>query len=91
MLITYDEPKRLINLREHGFDFAEFQDGFDFSTAVRFETYSSRTGRARFGLIGLLHGEVVVVGIVSPLGSEALSLVSLRHADKKERARYDRH
>lgn len=86
MRITYDEPKRALNLEVHGFDFADFAEGFDFDTAKQFPTYASPfTGRTRFGLIGWFRGEVVVVGIVSPLGSEALSLVSFRHASKRER------
>ena len=88
MLIVYDEAKRLTNLDKHGLDMDDFADGFDFRSAVRFDAYISPTGRSRFGLIGWFRGELVVVGIVSPLGSEALSLVSFRPANVKERARY---
>lgn len=85
MLIVFDEAKRLSNLRKHGLDMDGFVDGFDFRTARRFEAYTSRTGRTRFALIGWLGGELVVVAIISPLGSEALSLVSLRTASLTER------
>lgn len=88
MRITYGEPKRQLNLQAHGLDFADFEAGFDFTTAVRFETYPSSTGRARYALIGWYRGKLVTVGILSPLGSEALSLVSFRPASKKERAAY---
>ena len=88
MVIVYDEAKRLTNLDKHGLDMDDFADGFDFWSAVRFGAYVSATGRSRFGLIGWFRGELVVVAIISPLGSEALSLISLRPANVKERARY---
>ena len=85
MRIIIDDPKRLSNLRKHGLDMADFEEGFDFDGAKQFPTYPSRTGRFRFGLIGWFNGVVVVAAIVSPLGSEALSLVSLRTASQQER------
>ncbi|MGI3903749.1 MAG: BrnT family toxin [Janthinobacterium lividum] len=88
MLIVYDEPKRLTNLDKHGLDMDDFADGFDFRSAVQFGAHASSTSRFRFGLIGWLGRRLVVVAIVSPLGSEALCLVSLRPAKTKERARY---
>ena len=87
-MIVYDEAKRLSNLDKHGLDMDDFEKGFDFRSAVRFGAYTSSTSRGRFGLIGWFRGELVVVAIVSPLGSEALSLVSLRAANVKERTRY---
>ena len=52
MLFTYDEPKRQANLAKHGFDFAEFEEAFDFDRFVSRPTKPSRTGRRRFKLIG---------------------------------------
>ena len=88
MVIVWDEPKRAANLERHGLDFARFEAGFDFETCAVVATASSRTGRDRFKLIGLLDGRVVVAAIVSPLGSEALSLISLRPASRGERELY---
>ena len=85
MRIIIDEPKRLSNIRKHGLDMAEFAEGFDFESARQFPAHPSRTGRARFGLIGWFNGAVVVAAIMSPLGTEALSLVSLRVASQQER------
>ena len=90
MLFTYDEPKRQANLLKHGFDFDQFEDAFDFDRYVSRPTKPSRTGRSRFKLIGTWYGETVVVVIVSPLGTEAASLVSIRRAAANERALYDR-
>ncbi len=88
MVIVFDEPKRQANLLKHGLDMAEFEDGFVFETAREFEAYVSRTGRTRFALIGRFQDDIVVVAILSPLGTEALSVVSLRRASDKERELY---
>lgn len=83
MRIIIGELKRLSNLRKHGPDIADFAEDFD--GAQQSAACPSRTGRARFGPIGRFNGAVVVAAIVSPLGSEALSLVSLRVASQRER------
>lgn len=90
MKIVWDEPKRAANVLKHGLDFADFETSFDRDTAVFLPTQPSRTGRARYKLLGQWQGRTVVVVIISPLGSEGLSLVSLRHANPNERAAYDR-
>jgi hypothetical protein len=90
MRILWDEPKRRANLAKHGFDFADFEIGFSFERFLAFPTRPSRTGRTRYRLVGTLFGDPVVVAIVSPLGSEAVAIVSLRLANVKERTAYDR-
>lgn len=87
MDIVWDETKRLANLDKHGLDFADVADHFEFERAVYFPARQIRTGRIRRMAVGLMHGMVVVL-IQSPLGAEALSLVSLRPAKAKERKRY---
>lgn len=91
MVITWDEPKRQVNLRKHGLDFADFGTAFDRLTALEFPTRASRMGRARNILIGWWDNYLMVVVVVSPLGTEAASLVSIRPADQKERDLYARH
>lgn len=88
MSIVFDEVKRIANLDKHGLDMADFEDGFQFETALEFKAFTSRTGRTRFSLIGYFNGVLIVVAILSPLGSEALSRVSLRPANVTERERY---
>ena len=85
MYVLWDEPKRLIDLSKHELDFADLQEGFDFENAVAFEASVSGSGRVRIRLIGTLFGTLVVALIVSPLGREAISVVSLRKASRKER------
>ena len=85
MEIVWDEVKRSANLAKHGLDFADFEEGFDFDGAVRLPARPSATGRERFRLVGWLNGDLVVVAVVSSLGSQALSLISLRPANAKDR------
>ena len=86
--ISYDDLKRQMNLDAHGFDFAEFAERFDATHAVFVETKPSRTGIQRFRVIGRWSDGRIVTAILSPLGSEAWSLVSLRTASKLERRTY---
>ena len=90
MQIFWDEPKRLANLEKHGLDFADLENGFDFVNALEAPTYPSRTGRERKVLIGELNGALIVAAVMSPLGTEALSVASLRRATEKERRAYGR-
>jgi uncharacterized DUF497 family protein len=88
MIVTWDDAKRLTNLKTHGLDFADARDRFDFDDAVITPTYPGQDGRARFKAIGPLDERLVAL-VFSPLGSEAVSLISLRPASKSERKNYD--
>ncbi len=89
MKIVWDEPKRVANLRQHGLDFADVEQHLEWDSAVYFETYPSRrTGRERLKALAAMNG-TLVIAIFSPLGGEALALVSLRPASVRERKRYD--
>ena len=90
MKIVFDEPKRQANLAKHGDDFAAFERCFDRESAMEAPTRPSETGRPRFNLIGHWNDDRILA-VVSPLVSEALSLVSLRAASPKERNAYARH
>jgi uncharacterized DUF497 family protein len=77
--IVWDEPKRLATLERRGLDLAEVEPEF-FATAVLLPA----RGR-RFRAVGRLHGRTVTV-LFERLGSEALSLVTVRPANRKERS-----
>jgi uncharacterized DUF497 family protein len=83
MLITWDEPKRLSNLAKHGLDFAAIRPEF-FESA--FATTATE-GRVKF--VGTMEQALVVVVIAAPLGNEAISIISLRRANRKERKAID--
>lgn len=88
MFIVVPEPKRIANLAKHGIDMNDFEGGFSWEWYVILPAKRSRTGRARERFVGMLNGALVST-VVSPLGSEALSVVSIRPASDGERAVYD--
>lgn len=81
-LIIWDEPKREANLAKHGLDFADLTPEF-FINAVILVAHSER-----LAAIGTLHDGTVTT-IFAELGREAISIVSLRPASKKERKAHD--
>lgn len=87
VLTFWDERKREANLRTHELDFADVRDRFDWNTARVVQSYPAPDGRARFAAIGRLDGRLVTL-VFSPLGSEAISVISLRVASRTERKSY---
>jgi uncharacterized DUF497 family protein len=78
MRIVWDEPKREANLFKHRFDFADLDETF-FDDALFLPSY----GR-RWRAIGeTIHGVISVVFVA--LGSEAVSVISMRPASRYER------
>ena len=77
MVIVWDERKREANLAKHGIDFAEIDEEF-FSRAV---IGASKLGR--YFAIAELNGIIIV--IFASLGTEGLSIISARPANRKER------
>jgi uncharacterized DUF497 family protein len=86
-MIVWDEPKRLANIDAHGLDFTD-AEAFDWENALVVPTYPSRHGRERFKALGLF-GNMVVAIVYSPLGTEAISIVSMRPASERERRLFD--
>jgi uncharacterized DUF497 family protein len=89
MRFTWDEQKHIANLVKHGLDFADFEPGFSWDRFLVTNAKPGRDQRIRFRFVGRLFDRVVVAAIVSPLGSEALSIISLRTASMKERKVYE--
>jgi uncharacterized protein len=79
MQVFWDESKRQSNLAKHGLDFADVLEHFDLASAT---VRPTRNGR--FRAVGPFK-ETVVVMIFSMLGTEAMSVISLRKASKRER------
>lgn len=77
--ITRDEPKRVTNLAKHGLDFAALTVEFFQSTVI------AEGNAGRFVAVGELEGRPILV-VFRPLGSEAVSVVSMRPASRKERS-----
>ena len=79
MLIFWDEPKRLANIAKHGFDFAHLNESFFLSSVV------VPVRDNRFMAIGRMDDGTIAV-VFSHLGSEGLSVISMRRADRAERS-----
>jgi hypothetical protein len=82
MVIVWDERKRFANPVKRGLDFAELTGDF-FLSATFVPAHSGR--RAAIGT--LANG--LVTTIYLELGTEAISIISLRPASSKERALYE--
>lgn len=79
MKIVWDEPKREANLAKHGMDFASLTIEF-------FENSKVLPAKSnRLQAIGRLADGTIVVIFVT-LGTEALSVISMRPARKDERS-----
>jgi uncharacterized protein len=86
MKIVWDEPKRQTNLTIHGLDLAD-AELFDWDGAVVVRGHSGAGGRSRFRAIGRLGNDLVTI-VFSPLGTEAVSVISMRPASRAERKLY---
>ena len=80
MRITFDESKRQTNLAKHGFDFADLTLSF-FEAAVVFDA-----AQDRLMAIGIFQDRIIIAVVFKPLGSEALTIISMRPASRKERS-----
>jgi uncharacterized DUF497 family protein len=79
VVIVCDERKRLSNLDKHGLDFAKLTLDFFGDATVK----AAKAGRST--ALGRLDADTIVV-IFALLGSEAISVISMRPASTKERA-----
>lgn len=82
MRIVWDEPKRLANIARHGMDFADLDETFLEGSVI----VPAKSGR----LISVCrhHSGIIVVVFVT-LGTEGVSVVSMRPASSKERRLID--
>ena len=82
MKIVWDEPKRLANLARHGMDFADLDEAFFEGSVI----VPAKLGR--YAAIGRYRSGIILVVFVA-LGTEGLSVVSMRPASRKERRLID--
>lgn len=78
MPIVWDEPKRQANIAKHGLDFADLTVSFFLDAQV------IETRDRRFMAIGRFADGTIAV-VFAALGSQGLSIISMRPAGKKER------
>jgi uncharacterized DUF497 family protein len=82
MIIVWDELKRIANIEQHGMDFAELDVAF-FEQAIIRPSHSKR-----WLAIGLSELGAIAV-VFRPMGREALSVISMRPANRRERKLLD--
>jgi len=80
-MITWDEPKRRANLRDHGLDFAGCEAVFD-GPVISEEDARLAYGEQRINVIGFLRGAVVFMTYTERGGD--LHVISLRRATRHE-------
>jgi uncharacterized protein len=82
MKIVWDEPKRLANIANHEMDFADLDEAF-FESSVIAPAKSDR-----LAAVGR-HPNGIILVVFVKLGTEALSVISMRPASRKERRLID--
>lgn len=87
MRILWDEPKRQRISDKHGLDFSAIDD-FEWAEAVVFPSRPGGHGGMRFKAVGRLGGDLVAV-VFATLGTEAISIISMRRASCAERRIYE--
>ena len=81
MQIVWDERKRAENLRKHGLDFAALTPGYFLEAII------TPAKKGRLKALGYLpSGQVAAIFV--RLGSEGISVISLRAASRSERKDY---
>ena len=87
-MVTWDEAKRLTNIREHGFDFVGCEAVFDGPVTTR-EDDRLNYGEQRINLLGLLAGQVIRMTYTER--GDGFHVISLRKATKHETRDYFSH
>ena len=82
MHLVFDDIKRQTNLAKHGFDLADVTMEFFLDASVM----PSRAGR--YMATNIFRDDLVLTVVFSTLGVEAISVISMRPASRKERIRY---
>jgi uncharacterized protein len=81
-MISWDESKRLGNVRKHRIDLAELEPVFD-NPMISVEDDSEPYGELRLQSLGFWHGRVIFL-VWTPRGDDTAHLISCRYADRKE-------
>lgn len=79
LMIVWDEPKRQTNLAKHGLDFADLNEEFFLASVV------VQSKNSRHMAIGRLADGTIAV-VFATLGTEGVSVISMRHASQRERS-----
>jgi len=81
---SWDENKRLSNIKKHGIDFIDAKEIWN--AGIRLETIEERKGEARLVTIGEVQGHVILVAYT--WRDDTRRIISARRASRKERKHY---
>ncbi len=84
-MITWNEAKRLCNLKDHGLDFIGCEAVFD-GPVVAWDDDRESYGELRINLLGFLNG--IVIHMTYTERGNDVHVISLRKAEKHEIRRY---
>ncbi len=87
MNLLWDESKRIANLEKHGFDFHD-AISFGWKAAIIIPARAGKYGGSRSKAVGYFMDDAAIV-IFSMFGTEAISVISFRPANKRERRLLD--
>ena len=90
MRYEWDDSKRRLNIRKHGFDFWDAHEIFDGAMLIRLDTRSDY-GEDRWIGLGFLREIVVVVVYTEGGEGHMRRIISLRKALNYERKRFEEH
>ena len=85
--ITFDQDKNERNVRERGLSF-ELAAEFDFEGAATTEDTRRDYGERRFRSLGFIGSELHA--LVFTVRGDTMRIISLRKANRRERARYEK-
>ena len=87
----WDEAKNRRNIEKHGLDFCDAQELFLVAVPFLVGIEPGKDhGEDRWKGIGVLRGVVVVVIVFAERGEGNIRIISMRKANRSERARYEK-
>ena len=88
MEFTWDEKKNRLNIKKHGFDFADAWQVFDKDLLASLDD-SQDYGEERWIGIGMLNNGTVVLIVFVEEDNDAIRIISLRKANRNEKSKYE--
>jgi hypothetical protein len=88
MEFTWDEKKNRLNIKNHGFDFADAWQVFDKDLLASLDD-SQDYGEERWIGIGMLNNGTVVLIVFVEEDNDAIRIISLRKANRNEKSKYE--
>jgi hypothetical protein len=88
MEFIWDEKKNRLNIKKHGFDFADAWQVFDKDLLASLDD-SQDYGEERWIGIGMLNNGTVVLIVFVEEDNDAIRIISLRKANRNEKSKYE--